>query len=87
FSRTLTKCELRELAPSLLCLVVQARSFLYKMVRIIAGVILEVGTGRMTVEELEGNLRDGDSPCCAPLPPHGLFLWEVSYPEDRIRPD
>lgn len=86
FTRMLIKCELRELAPNLLCLVVEAQSFLYKMVRIIAGAVLEVGTGRMALEELERNLCDGDSPCCAPLPPYGLFLWEISYPTNRICP-
>jgi tRNA pseudouridine38-40 synthase len=80
--RKVLECELTEPYSALLCIRVRANSFLYRMVRIMAGAIEAVGCGRMGLEQLESHLGGGDRPCADPLPARGLFLWQVSYPED-----
>jgi tRNA pseudouridine38-40 synthase len=81
--RNILKCEIVELFPGVLNFVVRANSFLYKMVRIMAGALVSAGSGRTTVEEVRGYLQNGaDSPCADPLPARGLFLWLVEYPPE-----
>jgi tRNA pseudouridine38-40 synthase len=54
--------------------------FLYNMVRIIVGTLLEVGTGRRTVDSVGGALRSEDRQNAGfTAPPQGLFLWNVEY--------
>ena len=54
--------------------------FLYNMVRIIIGTLLEVGLGKLQPEQLEGILESGDRQKAGPTaPPHGLFLESVRY--------
>jgi tRNA pseudouridine38-40 synthase len=56
----------------------EANAFLYRMVRRIVGTLLQVGQGRMTIEEFQEVLarerRAGQS-----APPHGLCLVAVKY--------
>ena len=62
--------------------------FVWKMVRRLVGVLVEVGRGRLTVDEVEGFLEE-KSPVPARLtaPASGLFLERVVYPgEQRIGP-
>jgi len=73
-------CGLIEDIPGLICMVVRARSFLYRMVRIMGGAVLDVGMGRMGLREFSAHLEGGDNPCAVPLPARGLFLWNVEYP-------
>jgi tRNA pseudouridine38-40 synthase len=81
--RNIMVCEIAELFPGVLNLVLRANSFLYKMVRIMAGAIVSAGCGRMTVEEFLAYLQEGSaSPCADPLPARGLFLWLVKYPPE-----
>lgn len=84
--REVLVCELGEFDwfPGLLCLRVRAGSFLYRMVRLLAGAVLAVGTGRMSLAGFEGHLAGGSQPCSEPLPAHGLFLWEVAYRPERL---
>lgn len=79
--REVFTCEIRECDwfPGLLYLRVRASSFLYRMVRVIAGAVVAAGAGRMSLAELEGHLSGGSRPCAEPLPAHGLYLWEVAY--------
>jgi tRNA pseudouridine38-40 synthase len=60
-----------------------ANRFLYNMVRRLSGALVEVGRGRLPAAELGRILERRDvsrgGPC---LPPHGLYLAEVGYPED-----
>lgn len=78
-------CEMTELIPGVLGLIVRADSFLYRMVRIVAGALLEVGSGRMSMKEFEGYLEGGGArPCADPLPARGLFLWRVAYPAEAL---
>jgi len=77
--RTVSRCEMSEPCPELLCFIVRASSFLYKMVRIMGSAALAAGSGKMGLSELESHLEGGAGPCAEPLPAHGLFLWEVTY--------
>ncbi len=54
--------------------------FLYNMVRILTGTLLEVGRGDRTPESVEEILRDRDRTKAGfTVPPRGLFLVEVRY--------
>ncbi|HET7629020.1 MAG TPA: tRNA pseudouridine(38-40) synthase TruA [Bacillales bacterium] len=58
----------------------QGNGFLYQMVRIIVGTLLEVGTGRREPNEVSAILHGRDRTLAGKTAPgHGLFLWEVSY--------
>lgn len=59
---------------------VWGRSFLYKMVRTIAGSLLEIGRGRRSADWLRDGLRSRDRRRTGPtLPAHGLCLRRVYY--------
>ena len=54
--------------------------FLYNMVRIIVGTLLEVGTGRRSVDSVGEALHSMDRQNAGfTAPPQGLFLWDVEY--------
>ncbi len=54
--------------------------FLYNMVRIMTGTLLEVGEGKRRSEEMPGILDSLDRTKAGPLAPaQGLTLWEVVY--------
>lgn len=56
--------------------------FLYNMVRIIAGTLMEVGCGRMEPEEMEEILAAKDRAAAGPTAPAcGLMLTELCYEE------
>lgn len=58
----------------------QANGFLYMMVRIIVGTLVEVGRGRLSVEEVGRILVARDRSRAGPTaPPQGLCLVAVSY--------
>ncbi len=59
---------------------VSADGFLYKMVRSIAGMLLELGRGRFSPEAVSGLLSGSAAPARWPvLPARGLHLWSVEY--------
>ena len=54
--------------------------FLYNMVRILTGTLLQVGSGERDPAEIPAVLASLDRSKAGPLvPAHGLFLWEVRY--------
>ncbi len=54
--------------------------FLYNMVRIMTGTLLEVGAGRLDPGKMAAILASLDRQQAGPLAPaHGLTLWEVIY--------
>lgn len=60
---------------------IAANRFLRGMVRLIVGMCLEVGAGRMTLEEVKTAMdRQERLPKSLSVPPQGLFLTEVRYP-------
>lgn len=59
---------------------VSGDGFLYNMVRIIVGTLLEVGAHRMTAAEVEHALTSKQRENAGPTAPaQGLCLWEVFY--------
>jgi tRNA pseudouridine38-40 synthase len=59
---------------------VEANAFLYRMVRSLVGTMLEVGLGRMTVEEFDQAFAARERGQAGPTAPaHGLCLIEVKY--------
>jgi pseudouridylate synthase I len=59
---------------------VEADGFLYNMVRIIAGTLLEVGKGKKTPDEITAIIKGENRKLAGPtLPAKGLFLEEVKY--------
>lgn len=85
-TRTVTRLDVMESAP-FLYLDVAADGFLYNMVRILAGTLLEVGAGRRSLDDVRRALQTGDRRFAGKtLPPHGLCLEEVTYGEGPKRP-
>ena len=65
----------------LLVFEIEASSFCQQMVRSIVGTMVDMGLGKMRAGEMSQILRVRDrSAAGPPAPPHGLCLWEVSYP-------
>ena len=80
FERTVFNCSLKE-SGSMLRLDVEANGFLYNMVRIIMGTLLEVGRKRIQADEIADILKSQDRIRAGPTaPPQGLYLMKVEYP-------
>ena len=82
--RTVTKSTV-EREGDLILYRVAADGFLYRMVRILVGTLLDVAEGRRTIEDVAAALASGDrarvgftAPAC------GLYLDRVTYPDERI---
>lgn len=59
---------------------IQADRFLRNMVRAIVGTLLEVGKGRITLDDLEYIIASKDrGKAGASVPAQGLFFWGVEY--------
>lgn len=80
--RTVYSCRLlkEEEGPRIMTVEVCGNGFLYNMVRIIAGTLLEVGKGTMTKEEAKAALESLSREKMGPTAPaKGLTLWKVEY--------
>lgn len=72
--RTVLSCDVAE-SDGLVCLDVSGDGFLYNMVRIIAGTLVEAGRGRIDEARVREALRTGDRRLAGPtLGPEGLRL-------------
>ncbi len=71
-------------AGDLLLIRVEGSHFLWKMVRRMIGVLVEVGRGQMKPADIDGLLRSRSPlPARVTAPASGLFLERVFYPGDR----
>ena len=71
-------CVKRE--SDLITIEITGNGFLYNMVRIIAGTLLEVGIGKIKPEDLPNIIETGDRQSAGKtLPPQGLYLVKVDY--------
>jgi tRNA pseudouridine38-40 synthase len=58
--------------------------FLYNMVRILVGTLLEVGSGNLCSEDMKKILDAKDrNQAGKTAPPHGLYLWKVDYEGEK----
>jgi tRNA pseudouridine38-40 synthase len=86
---TLVAIERIEIAEDgdLVLVRVEGSHFLWKMVRRMVGVMVDVGRGETTVEQAERFLREeSEIPAKLTAPASGLFLERVYYRDDRRRP-
>ena len=59
---------------------ISANGFLYNMVRIITGTLIQIGIGKMTKEELREIIKNQcRKEAGMTVPPHGLYLYDVYY--------
>jgi tRNA pseudouridine38-40 synthase len=66
---------------------VEGSHFLWKMVRRMVGVMVEVGRGGISPERADAFLREESQvPATLTAPASGLFLERVYYQEERLRP-
>jgi tRNA pseudouridine38-40 synthase len=80
------KIERVELAEvgDLILIRLGASHFLWKMVRRLVGVLVEVGRGALSAGELDRWLREeSNQPAKWTAPPSGLFLEQVVYPGEK----
>lgn len=81
--RTLLELRAEREAEGLVEVTVRADAFCHSMVRCLVGALVEVGSGRRTVDWLIARtaaaVRSSEIPV---LPAHGLTLEEVGYPPD-----
>ena len=78
--------ELREV-DDLIMLRVVGSHFLWKMVRRMAGILVEVGRGSLTPQDVEALLEQPSHlPAEHTAPPSGLFLEHVFYEGDAEKP-
>ena len=79
--RTITRAELEQRGDEII-LTVEGDAFLYNMVRIIAGTLIEIGLGRRTVNAFSEAYETLDRLSLGvTAPPQGLELTKVYYPE------
>lgn len=77
--RTITKAILKE-KDGRIFIELTGNGFLYNMVRIIAGTIVDVGLGKINAEDIPEIIESKDRTRAGKtLPPHGLYLLEVEY--------
>lgn len=77
--RTIYSLDIRREGPEVR-FYVRGDGFLYNMVRILVGTLLEVGAGRRRPEEMEAILNARSREAAGETaPPSGLFLMEVTY--------
>lgn len=67
-----------------LCMSFRGNGFMYHMVRILSGTLLEVGSGEKRALDIPEILKAKSRPCAGFLAPaQGLFLKEVYYQEEK----
>lgn len=77
--RTIYEAELLE-ENGLVIFRFVGNGFLYNMVRILTGTLLEVGTGVRNPHSISGILEGSDRSLAGKTaPPQGLYLWQVFY--------
>jgi tRNA pseudouridine38-40 synthase len=77
--RTVQRLDLIDV-PGGLRLEIEADGFLYKMVRNIVGMLLDIASGKRDESDISQTLASKDRRTAGrAAPPHGLFLMEVKY--------
>jgi tRNA pseudouridine38-40 synthase len=64
---------------------IKANRFLRNMVRAIVGTMVNIGLGKMNVDDLHTVIQSKSrSEAGFSVPAHGLYLTQIEYPEDII---
>ena len=78
--RTITRCDVTR-DGEVFTITVTADGYLYNMVRILAGTILQAGLGKLDPAQVPAILQSRDRRRAGPtLPANGLCLADVQYP-------
>lgn len=78
--RTIYKAEVIEKGNNRIWIELTGNGFLYNMVRIIAGTLVEVGLGNIKPEEISNIIKEKERKRAGKtLPPQGLYLVKVEY--------
>lgn len=78
--RTIYKAEVKKAENNRIYIELTGNGFLYNMVRIISGTLVEVGLGRIKPEEIKNIIESKDRHKAGKtLPAHGLYLMNVNY--------
>ena len=79
--RTVTRAEVKQLGDELI-FEVTGNGFLYNMVRIMAGTLIDIGRGKLQAEDVPAMLEGRNRELAGfTAPPHGLYLKSVEYPD------
>jgi tRNA pseudouridine38-40 synthase len=88
--RTMLGCDVSRRGP-LMVIGIEGTGFLWNMVRIMVGTLVEVGLGRHQPGDIAKMLEAKDRKAGGPTaPPHGLYLQWIKYGEGELprkRPD
>lgn len=80
--RTITECSVFR-SGELITVRVSGNGFLYNMVRIIAGTLIQIGTGERDPEDIRGILEARDRQAAGPTAPaNGLTMIDICYKPD-----
>ena len=78
--RTIYEAKVYKREDGRICIELTGNGFLYNMVRIISGTLVEVGLGKIKPEEITQIINYGKRENAGKtLPPYGLFLVKVEY--------
>ena len=78
--RTIYKAEVIEKENNRIWIELTGNGFLYNMVRIIAGTLVDVGLGKIKPDDIPEIIASKDrTKAGKTLPPHGLMLLNVVY--------
>jgi tRNA pseudouridine38-40 synthase len=82
---TMRRPRIAQEAGGILIFDFRCQSFLQNMVRILVGIMIECGRGRMQIEQVRQMLQTGERAHEAvTLSPNGLFLYKVLYDGDEV---
>ena len=87
--RTVTEIKIdRDETQSIVSIRISGEGFLYNMVRIIAGPLIEIGNGQYPPEKMKEILEACDREMAGPTAPaKGLTLLQICYPEQEKMPE
>ena len=78
--RTIYEAKVYKREDERICIELTGNGFLYNMVRIISGTLVETGLGKIKPEEIIKIINEGKRENAGKtLPPYGLFLVKVEY--------
>ena len=78
--RTIYKLDVKQMPQNRIYIEVTGNGFLYNMVRIISGTLVDVGIGKIKPNEIEKIIKSKNRQQAGKtLPPNGLYLLNVEY--------